>query len=202
MFLTLGLLIFPSRLLEVAGIGLLLSLILMFIARPAAVFISLLFAKMNIKEKTFVSWVGLRGAVPIILATFPLTAGVKYADVFFTIVFFIVFTSALLQGWSLVYVSKLLKLDVPLIKKPRSPMEFESAQTDQNDLYDFYITENSRVRGKSIVEIGMPKDSLIVLINRNEQYVVPSGGTIVEPGDIVLVLTNKTLIDKVRELLV
>lgn len=202
MFLTLGLLIFPSELLSVAGIGLLLSIILMFVARPAAVFISLIFAKMQVKEKAFISWVGLRGAVPIILATFPLTAGVKYANIFFTIVFFIVFTSALLQGWSLVYVAKLLKLDTPMIKKPRSPMEFESKQGDQNDLYDFYITENSRVSGKSIVEIGMPKDSLIVLINRNEQYVVPTGGTIVEPGDIVLVLTNKNLISQVRELLV
>lgn len=202
MFLTLGLLIFPSELLSVAGIGLLLSTVLMFVARPAAVFISLIFAKMRIKEKAFISWVGLRGAVPIILATFPLTAGVKYAHVFFIIVFFIVFTSALLQGWSLVYVARLLKLDTPLIKKPRSPMEFESKQGDQNDLYDFYITENSRVSGKSIVEIGMPKDSLIVLINRNEQYVVPTGATIVESGDIVLVLTNKTLINQVRELLI
>jgi len=201
MFLTLGLLIFPSELLYVAGGGFLLSIILMFVARPAAVFISLMFAKIQFREKVFVSWVGLRGAVPVILATFPLTAGVKYANVFFSTVFFIVFTSALLQGWSLIYVAKLLKLDTPLIKKPRSPMEFESPQSDQNDLYDFYITENSRVAGMSIVEIGMPKDSLIVLINRNEQYVVPSGGTIIEPGDIVLVLTNKKIIDSVRMLL-
>lgn len=200
MFLTLGLLVFPSHLLPIIGVGLVLSLILMFVARPLAVFISLAFSKKNgIKEKVFISWVGLRGAVPIILATFPLLAGVKYADLIFSVVFFIVLTSALLQGWSLTYVAKLLKLDAPFLKKIKSPIEFESKQNDQNDLYDFYIADNSTVAGKSVVEIGLPKDCLIVLINRNEQYVVPKGATIIEPGDILLILANKKIIDEIRE---
>lgn len=200
MFLTLGLLVFPSHLLPIIGVGLVLSLILMFVARPLAVFISLAFSKKNgIKEKVFISWVGLRGAVPIILATFPLLAGIKYADLIFSVVFFIVLTSALLQGWSLTYVAKLLKLDAPFLKKIKSPIEFESKQNDQNDLYDFYIADNSTVAGKSVVEIGLPKDCLIVLINRNEQYVVPKGATIIEPGDILLILANKKIINEIRE---
>jgi potassium/hydrogen antiporter len=200
MFLTLGLLVFPSHLVPIIGVGLVLSLILMFVARPLAVFISLAFSKKTgLKEKVFISWVGLRGAVPIILATFPLLAGVKYADLIFSVVFFIVLTSALLQGWSLTYVAKLLKLDAPFLKKIKSPIEFESKQNDQNDLYDFYIADNSTVAGKSVVEIGLPKDCLIVLINRNEQYVVPKGATIIEPGDILLILANKKIIDEIRE---
>ncbi len=201
MFLTLGLLVFPSHLLPIAGIGIILSVILMFVARPIAVFVSLAFSKMSIKEKVFVSWVGLRGAVPIILATFPLLAGVKYADLIFSVVFFIVLTSALLQGWSLTNVAKLLKLDAPFVKKVKSPIEFESRQGDENDLYDFYVAENSSIVGKTVVEIGLPKESLIVLINRNEQYVVPRGGTIIEQGDIILVLTSKKIIDEIRRLL-
>jgi len=199
MFLTLGLLIFPSALLSVTGIGLILSAVLMFAARPIAVFISLLFANVNVKEKLFISWVGLRGAVPVILATFPLLAGVAYADLIFSIVFFIVLTSALLQGWSLTYVAKLLKVDTPLIKKARSPIEFESNPGDENDLYDFIISDSSPLVGKSIIELGLPKESLIVMINRNEQYVVPTGGTIIENGDILLVLSNKKTIEEVKK---
>jgi len=198
MFLTLGLLVFPSQLLAVVSVGLILSAVLMFIARPIAVFISLIFTKVELKEKLLTSWVGLRGAVPVILATFPLLAGVDYADLIFSIVFFIVLTSALLQGGTLTLVARLLKVDAPVIKKIKSPIEFESKPGDENDLYDFYISDNSALVGKSIIEIGLPKESLIALINRNEQYVVPTGGTIVENGDILLVLSNKKTIEEVK----
>lgn len=201
MFLTLGLLVFPSHLTAIVGVGLILSAILMFIARPVAVFISLMFTNVNFKEKLFTSWVGLRGAVPIILATFPLLAGVEYAGSIFSVVFFIVLTSALLQGWSLTSVAKLLKVDAPMIKKVRSPIEFESKPGDTNDLYDFLISDNSALIGKSIIEIGLPKESLIVLINRNEQYIVPTGGTIIESGDVILILTNKKIIDEVKSII-
>jgi cell volume regulation protein A len=83
--------------------------------------------------------------------------------------------------------------------KKKSPIEFESKPGDENDLYDFIISDNSVLVGKSIVEIGLPKESLIVMINRNEQYVVPTGGTIVEKGDILLVLSYKKTIDEVKE---
>ncbi len=198
MFLTLGLLVFPSKLLAITGIGLILSAVLMFIARPIAVLFSLIFSKIGLKEKLFTSWVGLRGAVPVILATFPLLAGIEYAELIFSIVFFIVLTSALLQGGSLTFVARLLAVEAPVIKKVRSPIEFESKPGDENDLYDFIISDNSTLVGKSIVEIGLPKESLIAMINRNEQYVVPTGGTIIESGDILLILSNKKTIEEVK----
>jgi cell volume regulation protein A len=198
MFLTLGLLVFPSKLLAITGIGLILSAVLMFIARPIAVLISLILSKIGLKEKLFTSWVGLRGAVPVILATFPLLAGIEYAELIFSIVFFIVLTSALLQGGSLTFVARLLAVEAPVIKKIRSPIEFESKPGDENDLYDFIISDNSTLVGKSIVEIGLPKESLIAMINRNEQYVVPTGGTIIESGDILLILSNKKTIEEVK----
>lgn len=198
MFLTLGMLVFPSQILAVTGVGLILSAILMLIARPISVFLSLPFTKINLNEKLFTSWVGLRGAVPIILATFPLLAGVEYADLIFSIVLFIVLTSALLQGWSISFAARLLKVDAPIIKKIRSPIEFESSPDDTNDLYDFIISDNSPLVGKQIVEVGLPKESLIVMINRNEQYIVPTGGTIIEAGDVLLILTNKKTISEVK----
>jgi len=205
MFLTLGLLVFPSRVVEIIVPGLLISGFLFFIARPLSVFLSLLvlgrdFTKYNFKEILFISWVGLRGAVPIILATFPSIAGVANADVIFNIVFFVVITSILLQGWSLTPVAKLLKLDAPFIKQIKHPIEFESNKGDENDLYDFNIVENSAALNKTIIELKMPKESLIVLISRNEQYIVPTGATMIVKGDIVLVLSNKKIIDEVRKI--
>ncbi len=111
MFLVLGLLVFPSRLVAVAGVSLLLSLSLMLVARPVAVFLALAFARLRVRQKTMIAWVGLRGAVPIVLATFPYQAGLPRADLYFNIVFFIVMTSVLLQGTTLRYVARLLRIE-------------------------------------------------------------------------------------------
>lgn len=111
MFVTLGLLVFPSHIIPVVVDGLLISFFLMLIARPVAVFFSLLYARIDWREKLFVSWVGLRGSVPIILATFPLIAGVPEAHSMFNIVFFIVLTSALVQGWSVPLIARVLSVD-------------------------------------------------------------------------------------------
>jgi cell volume regulation protein A len=205
MFLTLGLLVFPSQLVKIIIPGLLIASFLFFVSRPLSVFLSLLiskkdFRKYNFKEKIFISWVGLRGAVPIILATFPSIAGVPNSDLIFNIVFFVVITSVLLQGWSLTPVAKLLNLDTPLMKQIRHPIEFESKKGDENDLYDFNIGENSKAINKTIIELGMPKESLIVLISRNEQYFVPTGSTVINKGDIVLVVSNNKIIDDVRKI--
>jgi len=113
MFLTLGLLVFPSRLLAIIGAGLLMTLFLTFVARPVSVFASLLFARMTLREKAFVSWAGLRGAVPIVLATFPLLAGVPNAQVIFDIVFFTVLASVLLQGTTIPLVARWLRVTAP-----------------------------------------------------------------------------------------
>ena len=114
MFLALGLQVFPTQLVPIAGTGLFLALFLMVFARPVAVFVTLAFASLTIKEKTMVAWVGLRGAVPIILATFPLLAGIPQATTIFNLVFFIVLTSVLLQGTSIPLVARWLGVDEPL----------------------------------------------------------------------------------------
>jgi potassium/hydrogen antiporter len=113
MFLTLGLLVFPSRMIPLWAPALLTALILMFLARPVSVFLGLIPARLERKEKVFISWVGLRGAAPIILATFPFVAGLPEASMIFHVVFFVVLTSVLLQGVSLPYVAKWLGVDAP-----------------------------------------------------------------------------------------
>lgn len=198
MFLTLGLLVFPSRIVPVIGVGLLVSVFLMLVARPLSVFLSLARAKLGWKEKVFVSWVGLRGAVPTILATFPLIAGVQDAELIFNVVFFIVITSALLQGWSIPVAARLLHVDAPFHLKRRSPLEFASVEGVDTDLVDLTVPFGSSVAGKSIVELGLPRDSLIVLITRDENFVVPSGGTVLQEGDTVLVLITKNNLPEVR----
>ena len=201
MFLTLGLLVFPSHIVPVIGAGLLVSAFLMVVARPLSVFISLFFAGITLREKTFVSWVGLRGAVPIVLATFPLIAGLPNAELLFNIVFFIVLTSALLQGWSIPLAARMLRLDAPMDRKRRYPLEFSPVQGADTELVDLIVPYNAAIAGKSIVDLGLPRDCLIVLISRNDNYLVPSGGTVLQEGDTILVLVNKTTLPQVRDVL-
>ncbi len=110
MFLALGLQVFPARLLPIAGVGLLVSLFLIFVARPASVHVALAFSPMSFREQTLVAWAGLRGAVPIILATFPLVAGLQQADTIFHMVFFIALTSVVMQGTAIPWITRLLKI--------------------------------------------------------------------------------------------
>jgi cell volume regulation protein A len=201
MFLALGLLVFPSQIVPIAGVGLLISAFLMFVARPLSVVISLAFSKHNWREKTLISWVGLRGAVPIILATFPLLGRVPDAQLIFNLVFFIVVTSTLLQGWSIQSLARLLQLDSPIETKKQYPIEFSPIQGVDTELVDLIVPYNSAAAGKSIVEIGMPEDSLIVLISRGDSFLVPSGGTMLQEGDTVLVLVNKNNLPVVRAIL-
>ncbi len=201
MFLTLGLLVFPSHVVNVAGVGLLVSAFLMFVARPLSVFVSLVFAKLRWNEKAFVSWVGIRGAVPIILATFPLLANLPRAELMFNLVFFIVLTSTLFQGWSIPFVARLFTVDAPRERTPSCPLEFDAPKGTDTDLVDLMVPYNSAVVGRSIVELGLPSDSLIVLIIRNEDFIVPSGGTVLESGDTILTLVNKRNLPIVRDLL-
>lgn len=206
MFVTLGLLVFPSQIIEIIIPGLLVCGFLFFVARPASVFLSLIFLrkdfkKYNFKEKMFISWVGLRGAVPIILATFPSMAGVPNADLIFNIVFFVVITSVLLQGWSLTPVAKLLKLDEPLRIKKELPLQFNPTDNVDMELIDLIVPYDAHAVGKPIVQLNFPEDSRIVLIWRNEKSIIPSGGTVLEPGDTILTLVNKDNIAKVKEIL-
>ena len=120
MFLALGLQVFPARLLPIAGVGLLVSLFLIFVARPASVHVALAFSPMSFREQTLVAWAGLRGAVPIILATFPLVAGIDKADTIFHLVFFIALTSVVMQGTAIPWITRLLKIGGPPTNEARS----------------------------------------------------------------------------------
>jgi cell volume regulation protein A len=189
MFLTLGLLVFPSRLTAVIGIGLLVALFLMFVARPLGVFLCLIPTAFNRREKAFISWVGLRGAVPIILATYPLLAGLPQADFVFNVVFFVVLTSVLLQGTSLAQVARWLGLDAPLEVKRLYPIEYVPMEGLKSELKELPLPTGSPADGKAIFEIGLPDDFLVILIARQDDFLVPSGGTVLHAGDTLLVLS-------------
>lgn len=190
MFLVLGLLVFPSRLPEVAGEGLLLAAFLILVARPLSVFIGLGLARMNVRDKVFISWVGLRGAAPIILATFPLLANVPGADTIFHLVFFVVLTSVLIQGTTIRLAARLLKRDRRVQNRPRYPFEMRSGEGLKNELFEVRIPEDSSSVGRQILELGLPPESLIVLLHRDDNLVVPSGGTVIQPNDTLLVLSD------------
>ena len=190
MFITLGLLVFPSRVYPVIGPGILISLVLIFLARPIGVFISLSFFKMQTREKLFISWVGLRGAVPIVFATYPLIAGIDKSNMIFNLVFFISVTSVLIQGTSLAMVAKWLKLVVPEKARKKSALDQELSDIIKSELQEMVLPGNSPAVGRSIVKLDLPNNAFIVLIYRDGKYLQPSGSSILEEDDKLLVLAN------------
>jgi cell volume regulation protein A len=201
MFLTLGLLVFPSEILPIVGKGLILSFFLILVARPVAVFISMSFSRdFNFRKKLFLSWVGLRGAAPIVFATYPLIANAHYSNIIFNLVFFISATSVLLQGTTLPYVAKWLHVDVPEKLKRKLPLDIELKDDFKSELVDLDLPVNSTAIGKAIVQLKLPKTALIVLIHRNGKYLTPNGDTVLERGDhLVMMADNKAAIDKVYD---
>ncbi len=201
LFLTLGLLVFPSRLLPIMLPGLGLAMILIFLARPTAVFISLAPFHFSIREKLFISWVGLRGAVPIVLATYPLVAGIVHADLIFNIVFFVVVISVLLQGTLLPWIAKKLDLESREPPKKKMPLEIVAGEIIPSELKEIEIPAGSAVDGKTIVELNLPPGYLIVLISRLGAYIQPTGNTVLKSGDRLLALTEKEALDQARSIL-
>jgi potassium/hydrogen antiporter len=190
LFLTLGLLVFPSQIIPIIGIGLLISAFIIFIARPLSVFISLLFFKTEKKSRWFYSWVGLRGAVPIVFATYPLLAGVEKANMIFDIVFFVSITSVMVQGTTLATVANWLKITLPVELKKRTQKDMELSDGIKSLLTEIVIPEKSPVAGKEIVELKLPKNTLISFIRRNGKYITPTGFTVLEPNDQLFVLAE------------
>jgi len=199
LFVTLGLLVYPSNLVPIAGIGILFSLFLILVARPFAVFISLAPWRLGLRYKVMVSWVGLRGAVPIVLATFPLVAGIPQADIIFNIVFFIVLTSALLHGTSIPFVARKLGVAAPL-KDDRALERSLDNSVGETELIELSVPPDAKVVGMQIVDLGLPPGTLIIMMEKGEKRFVPSGSTIVGQGDLLLILTNRALADQVRSL--
>jgi cell volume regulation protein A len=165
------------------------------------VFASLLLARRNVREKLLISWVGLRGAAPIILATFPLVAGLPRADLFFDVVFFIVITSVLLQGTLIPQVARALKLDSQKEPSRPFPIEFAPATKTMGDLVEIALPADSPAAGRRVMDLGLPKSALIVLLGRGEDYIAPRGGTVIQGGDQLLVLSGKSDIPELHKLL-
>jgi cell volume regulation protein A len=188
MFLVLGLLVFPSRLAEVAWVGLALALFLAIIARPVVVALCLLPFGFKVKEIALVGWAGLRGAVPIILATFPVLAGAPGAGRIFDVVFFIVVANAIVPGGTVPWVTRRLGLESSEPPAPTAVLEIESVQPLRGRLASFYIDEALAVAGVSLADLPFPEGAAATMIVRGTEIIAPKGGTILEPGDHVYVL--------------
>jgi len=190
MFLTLGLLVNPHELLEVATLGLLVGIFLILVARPVSVFLCLLpFRKLPFKGRLFVSWVGLRGAVPIIFATYPQIAGIPHADLIFNIVFFITILSLVVQGMTISSFAQWLGLGEPAPKTANTfgmalPEEIKSAMSE------IEITEELLTKGDLLMNLPLPDNTLVAMLKRNNSYIVPKGKTHLCPGDKLLVITD------------
>ena len=190
MFITLGLLVFPKQILPFIGIGILVSFLLILVARPLSVFISLVFFRLDFRKKVFISWVGLRGAVPIVLAIYPLTAGIEKANSIFNLVFFISVTSILIQGTSIPLVARLLNLAVPVNLKKKSVLDLELGWKTKS-LYNVVLVESGiSCIGKTIVDLGLPNSITIALIERNNKFIISEGATTIQANDKLYIMAD------------
>jgi potassium/hydrogen antiporter len=190
MFLCLGLLVFPTQLIEVSGIGIVIAIFLIFVARPVSVFMSLAFSKFNIKEKVFISWVGLRGAVPIVFATMLPLNNIEQSGTFFNIVFFTVLISVILQGSTMRFIANSLGLVSEQETELKFPIDLDSSETIKNGMREYVVPKEAWCVGKSVVELSLPKGTLIMYIYRNNHFITPNGATIIEPYDKMLIMTD------------
>ncbi len=188
LFVTLGLLVFPSHILPVIGVGILIAIFLMFVARPISVFISLLPFRMKLRRRFYISWVGLRGAVPIVFATYPLLAGIDKADMIFNLVFFISLISVLVQGSTISLFAKWFHVALPFKIKKKSAVDMFMSEHAKNQMVEIEIPTDSFSVGKKIVDLNFPKNSRIALINRKETFLTPQGSTTIESDDRLIVL--------------
>lgn len=193
MFLTLGLLINPSELIPIIVPGLIISIIMIFITRPLSVFLCLApFAKMEFKDKVFVSWVGLRGAVPIVFAIMVLAADISNARLIFNIVFFCTLVSLIVQGTSLAGVAKWLGLELPPGEEAKELQNFDVEFSDEikSVTSEIKLTENSLLNGNHLMDLALPEKTIVVMVKRDGKYFVPNSETSLYPDDMLLVITD------------
>lgn len=190
MFLALGLLVNPHELLGVAPVAVLIGLFMMIVARPASVFLCLLpFKNLGFKAKTFTSWVGLRGAVPIIFATYPVVADIDGADQIFNIVFFITLLSMIIQGSTISWAAKKLNLNLPL-QKEGNDFGIELPDEIDTTLKDIEVTEKMLENGNKIADMNIPKGTLVMIVKRGNRHIIPNGSLILQAGDKLLLISE------------
>ncbi len=192
MFLTLGLLVNPKELLPITGVGLLIGIFMIVFSRPLAVFASLLpFRMMAFKDRVYVSWVGLRGAVPIIFATYPLIANVPHARIMFNIVFFITIVSLLVQGTTVPTVAKWLGLTKPNIRVQKlKDFDVEFPEEIKSSMIEIAVTAKMLEHGHRLMDLPLPEKTLAVMAKRHHNYFVPKGNTEIKEDDKLLLISD------------
>ncbi len=199
-FMALGLLVFPSQLSEITLASVILALFLIFIARPIAVFSGLIFSNFSTKEKYFISWVGLRGVVPIVLATYPIAAGIENSGIIFNLVFMVVIISVLVQGTSLSWVAERLNVKD---ENDNPDLNLPNQQIIYGGLKEIIIPHNAKVIGCNLAELELDKSVLLLLIKRDEDSFKPTGSYIFEENDLILVYCeNNIIFNNVKNILV
>jgi cell volume regulation protein A len=201
MFLTLGLLVFPAQLDEVAWRGTLLALVVVFVSRPLATLLSTLGSGFNMPEKVFLGWAGLRGAVPVVLAIFPVIEDVHQSETFFNIVFFAVLLSTVLQGSTIDLVARRLGVTSHEPVRPASILEVGAVRELGAEVVEHVIRARDAAAGARLRELGLPRDALVSLIIRGKEALLPRGSTRLEPGDRLLVLVRREVARELPELL-
>jgi potassium/hydrogen antiporter len=186
LFIVLGLLVFPSRLPDVALSSLGLTAALIFVARPAAVWLSTALVHFSQRERILLGWAGLRGAVPIVLATFVLSANLRTADTIFNTVFFVVLVSTVLQGTTLEWLAQRLRL-LTAAPPAQPPLEVTSEWRTLG-LEQFAVAPDHAIAGSHVRELGLPREALVAVVVRGEDAIPPRGNTTIEPGDVLFVL--------------
>lgn len=188
MFLLLGLLVFPSHIPAIMGIGLLISFFLMFVARPIAIYLSTFWVKRTFKDRLFIMWGGLRGASPIIFATYPMVAGIEHASDIFHIVFFVSCISVLFQGSSLIWVASKLRLIIP--EKAVKNVMIDLTNGNTPIAQEVVLEPNAHVVGHSLKDLDIPQSTLVMLIERDGKAFIPNGSTILKSKDILYVISD------------
>lgn len=190
MFLALGLLVNPHEMLGIAVVALLIGVFMIIVARPLSVLLCLLpFPKMSFRSKIFVSWVGLRGAVPIIFATYPVVANVEGSNQIFNIVFFITILSLVIQGSTISFFAKLLHLDTPF-EKTGNDFGVELPEEFDTNLRDYVLTKEMLSEGNTLADMSIPKGTLVMLVKRGDEFIIPNGSVHLKEGDKLLLISE------------
>ncbi len=191
LFIVLGLLVFPTELPDVALAGLGLAVVLMLVVRPAAVWASTFASDFTARDRVLLGWAGLRGAIPIVLATFVLSSDVPHKETIFNAVFFVVVVSTIVQGTTLEWVAGRLGLIATAPPMHEAPLEV--GPLSKLDLVDFAVADDHAIHGAAVRELGLPRSALIAVITRGDDTIPPRGSTVVESGDRLFVLVPRTM---------